>query len=94
MREDLFGARLSYVMMVWVAFWAPVVDLVFVPQSKPGAFLGPTLGGFLSELVGPRTAYSSTGILEVALAVLLFFVAMTPAFRHGVHTARSPLLTA
>ncbi|CAE7715265.1 SLC18B1, partial [Symbiodinium microadriaticum] len=64
---------------------------LFTIAMATGAFLGPTLGGLLLELVGARTAYSSTGILEVALAIVLFFVAMTPAFRQA-NTARSPLL--
>ena len=76
------------------AQWPSEFQPHFVSSAFPvgtGAFLGPTLGGLLLELVGARTAYSSTGILEVALAIVLFFVAMTPAFRQA-NTARSPLL--
>ena len=81
---------------VFVRVFSPACDQTLnrlnpKPFFVGGAFLGPTLGGLLLEVVGARTAYSSTGILEVALAVVLFLIAMTPAFRR-VNTARSPLL--
>mmetsp|Transcript_65883 Transcript_65883/g.146377 ORF Transcript_65883/g.146377 Transcript_65883/m.146377 type:complete len:447 (+) Transcript_65883:60-1400(+) len=66
---------------------------LFTITMATGAFLGPTMGGFLGELVGYRAAYSYCGGMEVMLAVVLIVVAFTPAFRHA-NAARAPLLTA
>eukprot|EP00437_Effrenium_voratum_P041751 CAMPEP_0181473436 /NCGR_PEP_ID=MMETSP1110-20121109/40122_1 /TAXON_ID=174948 /ORGANISM="Symbiodinium sp., Strain CCMP421" /LENGTH=444 /DNA_ID=CAMNT_0023598551 /DNA_START=39 /DNA_END=1370 /DNA_ORIENTATION=- len=65
---------------------------VFTLAMATGSFLGPTLGGLLSDLVGVRKAYAYSGLLEIILSVVLLIMAMTPAFR--IQSAAGPALLA
>ena len=48
-----------------------------------GSFLGPTLGGLLSELIGVRGTYTYTGLMELVLFLVLICLSLTPAFTHA-----------
>merc|ERR1712190_587902 len=53
---------------------------LFTVVFSIGSFLGPTLGGMLSQAVGIRTAYTYSAVSLVSLAFLLVFLGVTPAF--------------
>lgn len=53
---------------------------VFTLAFSSGSFLGPTLGGILSQAVGVRAAYAWVAVSLLVSAVLLACLASTPAF--------------
>merc|ERR1740121_3441278 len=53
---------------------------LFTVVFSIGSFLGPTLGGMLSQAFGIRTAYTYSAVSLVSLAFLLAFLGVTPAF--------------
>lgn len=65
----------------------------FTIALSVGGFLGPTMGGMLSQAVGVRTAYFYSTVFLFALALLLLILALTPAFRNAhVDSIREPAL--
>lgn len=55
-----------------------------------GAFLGPTLGGLLSELIGVRSTYTYAGLMQLVLFIFLAIVAFIPGLRLGARDQRLP----
>lgn len=56
-----------------------------------GSFLGPTLGGELSELIGVRSTYTYMGLMEVVLFIVLVILTFVPSLRQDVRDP--PLLS-
>jgi len=66
---------------------------VFTIAFSMGSFLGPTLGGVLSQAVGIQSAYTYSCVSLFGLALFMLILSITPAFQsQGNGTVREPSL--